>query len=232
MNCSEVIKRLSAYADGELSKQDRSDIQAHVNECAACKRELEVLESLQERVHESLMNVESPDMTESVMSLLPRKPLVRRLVWAWVGGVCLAAALIIGFYMKPVAVKQTIVQHPHESKPVTTPLVKMPALQEAEIPVHRTKPRIHIAHKLKEVPTQSIAEEKTGFTIETSVAEVAMPSTNDESRSKIVITTKIGDLTISRTREMVVIPTPIDEAAQFIERPPLKVCESDRLNGS
>ena len=99
MNCSEVTRRLSAYADSELEGRGKEDVGAHVAKCAACAKRLEALEIMQARVRESLLQpVESPDMTESVVMLLPaptrRKSVASR--WAWgVAAVCVVAAVAI-----------------------------------------------------------------------------------------------------------------------------------------
>lgn len=46
MNCSEVQERLSAYYDGELADETRSNLDEHLGGCSECFRELTVFEKL------------------------------------------------------------------------------------------------------------------------------------------------------------------------------------------
>ena len=46
MNCSEVQNLLSAYFDGELVDEHRSDVAVHLAECASCKSELDSFQKL------------------------------------------------------------------------------------------------------------------------------------------------------------------------------------------
>jgi hypothetical protein len=46
MNCSEVQERLSAYYDGELADEIRSNLDEHLGGCSECARELAVFEKL------------------------------------------------------------------------------------------------------------------------------------------------------------------------------------------
>lgn len=39
-NCFEIKSRLSDYADGELSKRERREVQTHLAECAECRKAL------------------------------------------------------------------------------------------------------------------------------------------------------------------------------------------------
>jgi anti-sigma-K factor RskA len=46
MNCTEAQKHLSDYVDGELTHDQRQDLEQHLNECSDCQRELSKLRSL------------------------------------------------------------------------------------------------------------------------------------------------------------------------------------------
>ena len=99
MNCSEVTRRLSAYADGELEGREKADVRSHVAKCVACAKRLEALEVLQTRMKESLLQpVEAPDMTESMMVFRESCSRNRGLLSRWacgVAAVCVVAAVAI-----------------------------------------------------------------------------------------------------------------------------------------
>ncbi len=46
MNCKEVKRKLSAYADGELAADTEKQVRAHLDSCANCRAELDFLERL------------------------------------------------------------------------------------------------------------------------------------------------------------------------------------------
>lgn len=48
MKCSQIRKMISPYVDDELSPQDKRTFTAHIQECAACKKELEDIQSIHE----------------------------------------------------------------------------------------------------------------------------------------------------------------------------------------
>jgi hypothetical protein len=59
MNCEEARELLLPYLHGELGRSERELIRAHLAECAACQRELEVLTELQSRLTEALQSKSS-----------------------------------------------------------------------------------------------------------------------------------------------------------------------------
>ena len=62
MNCKEVKPELVAYLDGELQDSIRSDVEAHLESCAACRAERENLAS-------TLRSLESLPATEPSANL-------------------------------------------------------------------------------------------------------------------------------------------------------------------
>jgi anti-sigma factor RsiW len=48
MKCSRIRKMISPYVDDELSPEDKRTFTAHIQECAACKNELEDIQSVHE----------------------------------------------------------------------------------------------------------------------------------------------------------------------------------------
>ncbi len=46
MRCQEIKIKLAHYLDGELSDQERAEIEQHLSACSACTRELEILVSI------------------------------------------------------------------------------------------------------------------------------------------------------------------------------------------
>ncbi|HVN98294.1 MAG TPA: zf-HC2 domain-containing protein [Syntrophorhabdaceae bacterium] len=55
MKCSRIRKMISPYVDEELSTDDRRAFTAHIEECAACRKELEDVRS----VHELFVSAEN-----------------------------------------------------------------------------------------------------------------------------------------------------------------------------
>lgn len=71
-DCKKYRDMISSYADGELSGNDKSDLQKHLEACASCRSLLSLYKSISAAAAESL--AEPPDsFTDSVMSKI--KPL-------------------------------------------------------------------------------------------------------------------------------------------------------------
>lgn len=60
MTCQDALERLSAYLDGEASPTDRLDVDAHLQRCDHCRRELDVLLSIDADFRTKLAAVEPP----------------------------------------------------------------------------------------------------------------------------------------------------------------------------
>jgi hypothetical protein len=50
MKCEHVIKKLSAYIDGELAAPDREAVELHMEQCSGCREELEALNKQNEYI--------------------------------------------------------------------------------------------------------------------------------------------------------------------------------------
>jgi len=46
MRCREVEKKLSAYSDGELSQDQRTRLESHIQQCNTCRQSLEMLSGI------------------------------------------------------------------------------------------------------------------------------------------------------------------------------------------
>jgi anti-sigma factor ChrR (cupin superfamily) len=99
--CPEIQPRLSAFADGALSAEDRAEVARHVDQCASCRGIVRDLERLRGAARE-LGPVRPPDHiwleiagqvhAASGAAARPTPPARRPAVWQWVG---LAAMLVI-----------------------------------------------------------------------------------------------------------------------------------------
>jgi len=75
MSCEELSEGLSAYVDGELSLQERRDLEAHLEHCSRCHEELESLRAVSSLVG-SLPAVEPSEAFTSTLTreLIARQP--------------------------------------------------------------------------------------------------------------------------------------------------------------
>jgi len=90
--CPGVTEQLSAYLDGELDEARRNAVAAHLQICAACRRELELLTALEGALG-SLAAPAPPDLTARVLARLHRR---RR---PWWQNLALAASLVLGIIL-------------------------------------------------------------------------------------------------------------------------------------
>jgi anti-sigma factor RsiW len=90
--CSEVKELLSAFLDGELEEAPRRGVAAHLKGCAACRREMQLLASLDEALGR-LSAPAAPDVAGRVLARLHRR---RR---AWWQNLALAASLVLGIVL-------------------------------------------------------------------------------------------------------------------------------------
>lgn len=93
MQCREVLARISAYTDGELSFQERREIEIHLTQCKDCAHVAEGVAGLQVVVANSLCeSVASPDLVDSIMADIPVANTQRRFSWRWAWAAVPAAA--------------------------------------------------------------------------------------------------------------------------------------------
>jgi anti-sigma factor RsiW len=82
-------ERLSAWLDGELTQEERREMAAHLEVCAACRRELALLE----RLDAALGRLEAPTPAGLADGVLDRLKPRRRYWWQ---SLAMAASLILG----------------------------------------------------------------------------------------------------------------------------------------
>jgi anti-sigma factor RsiW len=92
LECHRVTELLSAWLDGELEPEEGRRLSAHLQGCAACRRELSRLTALDAALG-ALKSPVPPDLTERVLARLPRP---RR---AWWQNLALAASLVLGIIL-------------------------------------------------------------------------------------------------------------------------------------
>ena len=75
MRCAEVCSHLSKFADGELGIWKRLKIRLHICRCKTCARKLDIIRLVQLKTEHALNEpCAAPDLTDLVMSQLPRQP--------------------------------------------------------------------------------------------------------------------------------------------------------------
>jgi anti-sigma factor RsiW len=96
-------EELQDLLDDRLTEPRRSEVAAHVESCARCRRELEALRWVKSQIKTHLVDAEPPaELSPRVRAALvtadkrPRWPSVSRR--AWIAGAVAAAALLIVFY--------------------------------------------------------------------------------------------------------------------------------------
>ena len=71
MTCDELRRRLDDYLDGALQAEERTDIEGHLADCAACRAELDELEGLVRRLGDLPEAIEPPrDLWPDISSRL------------------------------------------------------------------------------------------------------------------------------------------------------------------
>ena len=88
MNCREVLPRINAYLDEELSPSEKKLVQAHLAACQSCQQELESLNHLQNKIRQQLktraaLAAPSPQAWSRLQAALPanlsREPLQNKM---------------------------------------------------------------------------------------------------------------------------------------------------------
>ncbi len=114
MNCQNVRTELTAYTSGQLSKSERQKVDAHLQSCPSCRRELELLESTR-NVLKSWSDAEPPpDLAARLEARLSKedsrkKPIIYfrwpSFKWAYFlfTAACLAGSIYFGihFFLSP-----------------------------------------------------------------------------------------------------------------------------------
>jgi|UniRef100_A0A7C3SJE3 anti-sigma factor RsiW len=100
MKCKKVQDNLSAYLDGEVPEPLSRELEAHLQTCAECQKELAWFRRL-ERALAALSAPAPPEIAEKIISRLqpPARP--------WWRSLSLAASLILGLTLGGVLAKNS-----------------------------------------------------------------------------------------------------------------------------
>ncbi len=90
--CEEVREQLSAWLDGELAEAEHARVAAHLDSCAACRRELAQLTAL----NAALAELAAPVPSGLAERVLARVRPSRRYWWQ---NLALAASLVMGIVL-------------------------------------------------------------------------------------------------------------------------------------
>jgi anti-sigma factor RsiW len=104
MNCLDWEERIALYAGGDLTGAEAAEVERHVADCAGCQvfwsGLRETLSELRESHAEEIAPAHFAAVRARVMGEIDRE----RKVWrrlAWVSGVGIAAAVILGLVLRP-----------------------------------------------------------------------------------------------------------------------------------
>lgn len=136
MNCRSVRKRLTEYIDGELDAQSAQEIALHIDRCASCRAEVDILR----RIEATLASLASPETVPDLTSDLYRQlamPTMRTSRLPYLAGAtivlaCLALLFWMYFARQPAVLVKT-------SKPQKHMIVRAAPQPEQQI-VKKTLP--------------------------------------------------------------------------------------------
>ncbi len=77
MNCTDYQRWLSPYVDGQLSSDERDQVDAHLQSCVQCQGALASLQQMLQTLH-AMGTPEAPDLLPGIHARLSRKPAWRR----------------------------------------------------------------------------------------------------------------------------------------------------------
>ncbi|MFW6457061.1 MAG: anti-sigma factor family protein, partial [Planctomycetota bacterium] len=95
MHCENSEQILSAYLDGELSEEERRQVESHIKQCDDCRHELESLRRTVEVLHELPTIPASPDFTSRVLAELNMNEVPSRITTLWRRGMAVAAVFLV-----------------------------------------------------------------------------------------------------------------------------------------
>ena len=94
MNCEKALELISAELDGELTQQERAELQAHLDACPDCRETYAQLHELDAALQES--ELEPPAaLHDGVMQTIRREKKRRRPAWLPAAAIAVAAALAL-----------------------------------------------------------------------------------------------------------------------------------------
>lgn len=108
MSCQHVIRVLSAYQDGELDSGRRRQVERHLQDCAACRREWHELAELDRRLLRAPAPAADPFFPARVMAALPQQRAARRR-WLPAAAYALvfAAVFLTGFILQTASARHS-----------------------------------------------------------------------------------------------------------------------------
>jgi Ca-activated chloride channel family protein len=135
---------LSVYLDGQLSQQEKIEVDVHLNECNDCKKYYAQLQSLRKMLSKYAQEELSPDSEQKIKNdflggKLKRETIMKNKILVSVGSVALMVVLVFAFAVKTNVVKGTRVMIPVDIKGATkapVPVVK---------PIAKVTPKVIIA---------------------------------------------------------------------------------------
>jgi len=100
MRCQEILSELDAYLTGELDSETYAVVERHIEECAACRVELDLIrkENVIYREYASAVHIPGYDSNGLRSSGRKPKPSIHRWRWAAAAAVLMAAVLSWHFY--------------------------------------------------------------------------------------------------------------------------------------
>jgi len=247
MECLEISRKLSAYADDELSITEMAEVETHLGECPACSRQVETLRALQSKMRQSLAErIESPDFSGSLLSQLRlgHKTVQPRLVWGFAAAACLIAVVALSSLL--------IVRQRHEGYPATSGAkAPQPGPQVAvrperpsagplrgessslggdlRIATQKPRPGLRICHLMRpKFPAGSRSREPAPWrsshfpTVEIRVTAAESTVANGERRRRIVAIVAVGGAKVHEEVVREVVSSPPNVVAADIVRPPLE----------
>lgn len=107
MNCEETL-RTQAYLDGELNAMDAADIEAHLEQCAACQAQCEAQSDIKALLAQASYHRAPPQLRANIAHALDQSvPRRRASFWtgftSGAGGMALAACLAMFMLLQPSA---------------------------------------------------------------------------------------------------------------------------------
>ena len=101
MDCERARQLIDAYVDGELALETSTEIERHIDSCAACRRLYESRRALSAQLRDAALAVAAPDVLRqriaAALDAETPRPVARRPVgrqWMQLAAACLAAAVL------------------------------------------------------------------------------------------------------------------------------------------
>ena len=96
MNCSQRFDLLLGYTSGDLSGQEKAELETHLAACPECAERLAGLMDAESCIKAGLREpIAAPDLADAIMAGLRATPVspLKRLSWAWAGALAAAAGV-------------------------------------------------------------------------------------------------------------------------------------------